>query len=567
MRLLLLTFSIEHSNRDAISRKCQCYINTFALLWDIKHHCFPNQMIGHSVYRTNMMQVSLQLESLFRDVVGLTASHRLPIVKPPTFKSEISDATGLIPIDDLPIWFSQHSSSLLIPHLQDLYELLKDLIQSTDKLASAPKKVRPDTVSIVGSNESRLVSKIIISGQLSPWSIKRSRTPSENVGIKERLVDSFFHQHKDLQQLCEIVVDRAIKNFAHSASHACILPLFKNEAASFEEYFSRSPRMILEDYTKLLDTLDSNAVERATTLMRDHLDRTITGTLLLLAPPETQPKVVEVALSLAMSHARQQGRNIIHSTIHQEKKKFVEEFVRKEKKFVAGVPLNASKRDRSFEGDIFQSRNSFHYLADLTTSLRLLQTTDTDDPADCDGLKEEAEKALEHLRQFFIGAGIPQTVLDFEMCLLSILKSFFANPLRLQLLRAVIAVADVLCLLGKLGYAESSKHELTSLLCDVDNMLILIESVNHGMTGGKNPLSYESIGNFLFVLLEESIICSRSLEAALLHLVVVKNEAKAVSKCILNKLALTRTGATDSLGGLVIMARLQRALSKDKVDP
>ena len=565
---MLLTFSIEHSNRDTISRRFQYYTNTFALLWDIKHHCFPYQIIGHSVYRTNMMQVSLQLEYLFRDVVGLTSSHRLPIVKPPTRKSEVSDATGLIPIDDLPLWFSQHSSSSLIPHLKDLYELLKDLIQNNEKLAnSAPKKVRPDTISNVGSKESRLVSKIIISGQMSPWSIKRSRTPSENVGIKERLVDSFFHQHKDLQQLCEIVVDRAIKNFAHSASHACILPLFKNEAASFEEFFSRSPRMILEEYTKLLDTLDSNAVETATALMRDHFDRTITGTLHLLAPPETHSKVVEIASSLAVSHAFQQGRNIIHSTIHQEKKKFVEEFIRKEKKFVAGVPLNASKRDRSVEGDIIQSGNSFHYLAALTTSLRLLQSTDTDDSADVDKLKEEAGKSLEHLRQYFIGAGVPQTVLDFEMCLLSTLKNFFANPLHLRLLRAIIAVTDVLCLLGKLGYAESSKHELTSLLCDVDNMVILIESASHGMSGENPPMSYESIGNFLFVLLEESIICSRSLEVALLHSVVVRYEAKVVSKLILNKLAVSRTGATDSSGGLVIMARLQRALSEgNKVD-
>ncbi len=565
MRLLLLTFSIEHSNRDAISRRFQCYINTFALLWDIKHYCFPNQIIGHNVYHTNMMQVSLQLESLFRDVVGLPSSHRLPIVKPPTRKSEISDATGLMPIDDLPLWFSQHSSSSLIPHLKDLYELLKDLIQNTEKLTNAPKKVRPDYISNVGRNESRL-SKIIISGQMSPWSIKRSRKPSENVGIRERLVDSFFHQHKDLQQLCEIVVDRAIKNFAHSASHACILPIFKNEAASFEEFFSRSPRMILEEYTKLLDTLDSNAVETATTLMRDHFDRTIMGTLHLLAPPETQPKVVEIASSLAMSHAFQQGRNIIHVTIHQEKKKFMEEFIRKEMKFLAGVPLNASKRDRSVEGEIIQSGNSSHHLAALTASLRLLQTTGTDDSVNCDKLKEEAEKALVHLRQYFIGAGIPQTVLDFEMCLLSILKSFFANPLHRQLLRAVIAVADVLCLLGRLGYAESSKHELASVLCDVDNMLILIESANHGMTGEDTPMSYESIGNFLFVLLEDSIICSGSLEAALLHSVAVKYEAKVVSKFILNKLTLSRTGATDSSGGLVIMVRLQRALSEGKVD-
>lgn len=507
------------------------------------------------------MNLVLLLETMFRDVVGLSTSQRLPMLNLPTRKSVASDSTDLIPLDDIPLCFSKHSSSSLIPQLKDLCDLLKDLTQTNEKLAnSAPKKVRPD---IVGSTESSFISRIIESGQMSPWSIKRSRTPNKSFDIKDRLVDSFFHQHKDLQELCEIIVDRAIKSFAHTTSTACILPMFKNEAASFDDYFSRSPRMTLEEYTKLLDMVESNAEEAATAQMRDQFERTITGTLHLLSPPETQPKIVVVATSLAICHALQQGRIIIHSIVHQEKKKFEEEFIRKEKKFMAGVPLNSSKRDLALESETVQSVHSFHTLAALTTSLRLLQTTIDEASAGVDRLKEEAEIALQHLRRYFIGAGISPAVLEFEMCLLSILKSFFANPLHHRLLRAVIEVADVLSRLGKLGYVESSKHELESLLCDFDNMLVLIESVNHGINGERNPISCESIGNFFFVLLEGSIISCRKLEEVLLRAVMVKCEAKMVARMILNKLVFSRTGLTDPSDGLVIMVRLQRVLLSD----
>jgi len=564
-------FRLNTLHRDAVSRRFPYYIDTFALLLSIKHRCFPYQLSSHSFHQTNMMQVSLQLEALFRDVVGLAPSQHLDILNIPPRKSATPESAVLLPLDDLPLWFSQHTSTSLIPHLKDLHDILKDLAQNNDKVANtAPKKVRPDTITNLEGMEPNLISQIVLSGQMSPWSTKRSRTPNKNAGIRERLVDSFFHQHKDLQQLCEIVVDRAIKNFAHTATHACIIPIFKHEAASFEDYFNKSPRMTLEEYTKLLDVLDSKAEEAATTLMKDHFDRTITGTLHLLAPPETQTKVVEVASSLAISHAFQQGRNIIHSVIHQEKKKCVEEFIRKEKKFLAGVPLNASKRDRSVEGDIIQSGNSFHNLAVLTASLSRLQKMEVDDSAGIDivltSLKGEAKKAIEYLQRYFIGAGIPPAVLDFELHILSILKSFFTNPSYRHLLGAVIEVTEVLSLLGKLGYADASKQELESLLCcDIDNMLTLIGAKNHGMSGEPNMITCESIGSFLFVLLEGSIICSRSLESALLHAVTVNDDAKLVSHVVLNKLSVSRTGMADSSGRLVIMVRLQRVLSADTI--
>eukprot|EP00571_Detonula_confervacea_P000080 CAMPEP_0172324684 /NCGR_PEP_ID=MMETSP1058-20130122/51971_1 /TAXON_ID=83371 /ORGANISM="Detonula confervacea, Strain CCMP 353" /LENGTH=1077 /DNA_ID=CAMNT_0013041025 /DNA_START=44 /DNA_END=3273 /DNA_ORIENTATION=+ len=345
---------------DEISRRFQYYIDTFTLLWSINHHCLPYQIINHSYHQTNMAMISFQLDALFHDVVGLSPSQNLAILPLPTLKPGGSaDSTNLAHLDDLPLWFSKHFLFPSIPHLKDLCELLRDLVQNNGKMATtaSAKKVRPNSVSHLGGMDSKFVSRISFSvdNTMSPWSSKRTGAPNSKGGIKERLVDSFFHQHKDLQQLCEMIADRAIKNTAETASQACILPIFRSGATAFEEYFHKSPTMTLEEYMKLLKTLDSRANEEATTLMSNDFDRIIKGALQLLAPPEMKYKVVEIASTLAINHATLKGRHTIHSIISEEKKKLVDEFIRKEKKVKAGVPLITSKRGHAIEGRLSQT--------------------------------------------------------------------------------------------------------------------------------------------------------------------------------------------------------------------
>lgn len=521
-----------------------------------------------------MMALSFQLEYLFYDVFGLAPSQTLPLLNLPARKSgDSADSAALPPFDDIPLWFSKPTLFPSIPHLKDLCELLKELAQNDGKMAMiTAKKVRPDTVSNFEGSDSRFVSRISYSiDSMSPWSSKRPGTPNNKGGIEERLVDSFFHQHKDLQQSCEIVVDCATKNFCQTASHGCILPLFRNDATSFEEYFNRSPSMTLEEYTTLLDDLDCKAKEEAIALMSNDLNRVINDALILLAPSGTKPKIIEVAISLAISHATEKGKNFIHSIIREEKKKLLDEFSRKKHKFNAGVPLIAPKRGRALEHDHLQSSNSyFQSLADLTESLRVLHKLD---PSVCicnsmERLKEQKAKALDHLQRYVVGAGDSQIVVDFEICILSMLKDFFASPLYYHSLEATVEVSDVLSLLGKLGYSKASTQELESLVCDTSNMLTLMDAVNDGKSSSQ--ISYESIGNFLFMLLDGSLVCYRALEVTLLHAVAVKEEAKYVSDAVLSKLALDRAGMVDGAGmvdatsGLVIMTRLQRILLREQ---
>jgi len=472
----------------------------------------------------------------------------------------------LVSFDELALWFSKPFLFPSIPHLKDLCELLKAQGQGKSTVTSSGKKVRLSTVNFSSLDSSqRSLSRLAFNGDsMSPWSSKRPGTPTNTGGIKDKLIDSFFHQHKALQQLCEMIVDRAITNFSTTVSQSLIQSVFKNEATSFEEYFNKTPITTFERYMVLLHALEVKVQKQATTKMHTDFDRIIKGSLQLLAPPETNPTVVEIACSLAMTHATQKGKNTIRSLISEEKRKLADEFVRKEKKFKAGVPLSSSKRGQAQPRNSTGSDNtSYESIIELSALLKSVNELE-----DCklEQLRQQTTKVIVWLRTCYIGAGCSQYIVDFELQILSMLKAFFSNPSSQcpSLLKAIIEVVEVLARLGKLGYSTASNtEELESLLCNTGNMLELVNQAKHARSH-MSSISHEAIGNFLFMLIEGSLLCYRPLENALLHSAKVGDDGKLVSKILLDRLASSQSGKADSTDGLVIMVRLQKLLRGDQ---
>ena len=514
----------------------------------------------HSYYQSNVaVLVSFELDTLFHDVI-IAPSQMSSLLERQT-ANETADSSNLIPLDNHPLWFSKSFLFPSIPHLKDLCELLKDVVQNNGKTSStsSTKKVRPNMIRKISFSGSFSGDRSVTA---SPWSGTRAGTPSssDKIGIKERLVDAFFHQHKDLQQLCETVVDRAIKNFTKTVSESLIPPIFKNGATSFGDYLDKSPRMTFEEYNNLLKSLDSDANKEATSLMSDDFNRIIKGTLRLLAPTETQDKVVEVASTLSINHATQKGKSVIRAIISEEKKKLVDEFIRKSKKVEAGVPLKRFSALKDIH--IISNNSKLHVLVEVTESLRDLHENQMENNSIdtiLQSLKHHKAKAMDYIRRHYIGSSSSQTTIDFEEQCISLLRKFFSNPSHIHLLEAAFEVGDLLSHLGMMGYGHSSQTEIESLLCDDDNMFSLVNACN------EDSISHESVGNYLFMMIEGSFVCYLALENALLHLIKVNEHATAVAKIVLKRLA-SRLGAENSTEGLVLMIRLQRSISRIEGD-
>jgi len=544
---------------DVSSKKLPYYVNTFALLRTINLH-YGNDMAHH--LQNNMLMVYLQLEAFFHDIIGLVATQNLPSAKLPLRAPTITTATAVsanasynqpksLPFDTMPLWFSKEFLVSSIPYFEDLFQLLSDLTSNNIRPGNiCTKKVRPRSISLGSNSGQKNVSRLSLSGDASPspWSNSRPGTPTDKHGIKERLIDSFFHQHKILQELCEVIVDRVIKNATDTIKSSCIQPMFIKGGTDYEAYFHTSSMMSLDDYKKVLESLGDDCKVAGDKFIRDTFSQTIKEALTILAPPNTDSNVLDIASSLAASHAIKLGEQIVLSAVADEKNKLSEEFVRKESKAKAGVPLQQSKKvDRPMKilsADTEAVGSKFQSLADLTMALKVISNEEICCEKDLLELKGTKQKVTVHANKYFIGCvSSLQAIRDFEAQLLSNMTSFFAQPGKLKApLRAAVEVMDILSLLNMMGYLSSSAAELGSLFCNIKNMQTLIHD---------GPFCCDELGNLLFVMIEGSLISHLSLEETFLQLIRDDGSAKEVA------LSLFRL---HELNGQAIMVRLRKLL-------
>ena len=545
---------------DVSSKKLPYYADTFALLRTINLRC-SNEMTRH--LQNNMLMVCLQLDAFFHDVVGLVATQNLPTDKLPSRAATIpidSSAAASpsfnqpknLPFDTMPLWFSKQFLISSIPYFEDLFQLLSDLTSNNIRPGnSCTKKVRPRSISLGTLNSGqKYASRISLSGDASPspWSSSRRGTPTDKHGIKERLIDSFFHQHKVLQELCEVIVDRVIKNASDTIKLSCIQLMFVKGGTDYEEYFNTSSKMSLGDYKKMLESLGDDCQVAGDKLIRDSFSQSIKGALTLLAPPNTDSEVLEIASSLATSHAITLGEQIVRSAVADEKNKLSEEFVRKESKAKAGVPLQHSTKTALPKQALIDGTDAvgskFQSLSDLTVALKVISDEGVFSEKDLLQLKEKKQKVALHVEKYFIGCDSSlQTIQNFEAQVVSCMTSFFVEPGKSNArLRAAVEVMDILSLLNMMGYLSSSAAELESLLCNIKNVQTLIDN---------GPLMYDEVGNLLFVMIEGSLISHLSLEEVFLQLVCDDGSAKEV--------AFNLFRLQDS-NGQAIMVRLRKLL-------
>jgi hypothetical protein len=533
--------------------------------------------------------VSLQLATLFNDVIGLVNAWILPASTLPRRTTETPvSLTALKPMDQLPLWFSKSFLFSTTAYIQDLFELVK-LAQSTShssKLTST-KKVRPRPISagplkdFVELNSWQRLSPMRSLSPImdSPWSNSKSSQidMGSKTAIKDKLVDCFFHQHNELQQLCETTIDQVIKNFARSTLKSCIRLMFTEKATEYEDFFNRTPAMDLNEYIDLLQSLDVSVNLKAREEMNNEFGRIIRGTLELLSPPDTQTKVREIASSLALQHASDKGDQVIRSFIREEKRQLIAEFTRKESKVNAGVPLNAAAHkklevmklpDKKAEIKKTSSPEAdFMSLVGLTTLLTNFDAMDVQDSLMFEQLDLAIEDVCDHLRKYSIGSSLPPCVQQFKLQILSSLnKCITSEQPTSALLFGVLKATRIIGLLNKMGYMDSATASEYKLIIQDQTKLKKLTvdiSINYDMHSSA-LLDDNIVGTFLFHLIEGSLVGQTLLEDALIKILKDEDDTqytKRVVEVMLNNLAINLGFVSWGDDGFVIMIRLQKMLS------
>ncbi|KAL7464364.1 hypothetical protein ACHAXS_004694 [Conticribra weissflogii] len=550
---------------DSLSIESASIVELIQLLWTINMSFSLHQMDEHSYFNTNVVFISVELDAFFHDIVGLTSAHNIPIVELPHRPMVNSLCTSLAYseesatyVDILPIWFGKHFLFSSSTYFEDLCDLLKDLTHNfASKISNNPKKLKPFSVSYDTRQRS---SSIISQSNDAFWSTNLTGKSCERASIMEKLVDSFFHQHKDLHQLCKFAVDQVLKNFVENVRISCVEPPFREKTTAFEDYFTPSSKVSLEEYSKIICTAEIEATSTSRSQMNDYFERNIRGALPLLASNTTDPHILDMAATLSINHAMKNGGTIVESLVKDESSKMMDEFIRKGNKFLAGVPISVSngRRVRINTENSDSEPVTFQYIDRVISLLKDVECGEKFDEQKLLQIRELKAAANGELQSSDYFLRHYPSIDEFCSRIVSIVKDFVSCPTSESASKAsaAIEVSDIMFTFTKIGLSETLRNDLFLILCDPGNLMTFVQHSSPEFC--PCHLTAESIANFLLTSAESGVISYHYLEKSIIEALETHNDKlQQFVVLFMTKLA-SMFGEEDWSDGFVPMIRLQK---------
>ena len=172
-----------------------------------------NMFVGaakESLFGPTMQIVALYLETFFHESVGFAKLSSLPkATLHPCSRGDAEEPN----VDSSVLGFSSVLLFASNPHMEDLSTLIATLSSSIGKLPSKSRKLKP---SIVTGNVGASIASIseFSPGGESFQAMADSKGPStphpKASTIEVKLADAFFHQHRDIKEICEFGSPRHI---------------------------------------------------------------------------------------------------------------------------------------------------------------------------------------------------------------------------------------------------------------------------------------------------------------------------------------------------------------------
>ena len=258
-------------------------------------------------FQASMEIVVFCLERFFDDTCGLPRLTSLP-------KSQ----TGPVICDSRDCLDGEQTgfSTVLLfassPHIEDLLYLVDHFgIGLANKSPSKARKLRPSVVSrsfdvepskLLSHDENGLLPTPV-KGQ--PPKTKDILGTDVNRSIESRLVESFFHQHRDLKEICEFAVCQVMREHPTRIVSDCIQVVLESQEDGWAE------RGIGLYHAKIL----SSTSEKAAQVLEATLEEKIGKALSIFGPCDIHPRVIMIATRVSVSTAMLAVQPMLHSTI------------------------------------------------------------------------------------------------------------------------------------------------------------------------------------------------------------------------------------------------------------
>ena len=213
-------------------------------------------------------------------------------------------------LDDSPLLFSTAVLFSLNPHMEELLSLVGTLSRidhiKSNRIPGVSRKLRPvivsrDVTTASSKSEAEFVvaatSPLVSPAPAVDYEETKIFKPGSSSSFQSKLVDTFFHQHRELKEICEFAVHQILKKMSTSIPERFVKPALEEE-------------LQLE-----CDDAVDRAVGGALAYLRSSLEEGIHQSLALFEPPETLFKVHELAVSLAAARGYETGaphvRNLV----------------------------------------------------------------------------------------------------------------------------------------------------------------------------------------------------------------------------------------------------------------
>lgn len=315
---------------DKISLRAPYFCKTFSLLRTIQKRIVAYTSLGDDFHESELFVLVHSMEAFFLEVVGLREAEQLDLLQLPIDNEVTTGGNSHIATYRISQPFLLSSC-----HVEDLRILIADLaLDHKGKAGGASKKLKPYLLSVQPSNEqggSNIQRKHFAlldpldEGKLQGLSRSVESASNQMDGHESKLVDAFFHQHKQIQNRCEFLVDCSVQNISATIVQQFITPAVQDAFKSNEDVQNRVTKPVnLDWYLSALQCIEIDAIQIVKRKVEQRCDQYILNGMEVLTPPTTNVQVRNIATSLSLKHAHRKVELLITSLIRMEAKKQID---------------------------------------------------------------------------------------------------------------------------------------------------------------------------------------------------------------------------------------------------
>lgn len=292
---------------DSLTQTSRQFRQLLAYLRGVQKAIVCEETDSEERFGPSIELVFFYLERFFDETSGLPKLTSLPRSTVGHSSEDLCDC-----LDKTSAGFSTVLIFASSPHMEDLFSLVEQIVRGViNRSPSKARKLRPSVVSLsVGMEPSKLFGES--EKGLLPTPVKdgargknESMEPeqSEQRSIETKLVEAFFHQHRDIKGICDFATSQVLRSAPSQIAAECIEPTFEKEGItndSSEEELAR------------VQTL---AFNNARACLERRLVDAIGSGLEIFGPKVLHPRIASIAISLSVARGLLSGQSVLHTLV------------------------------------------------------------------------------------------------------------------------------------------------------------------------------------------------------------------------------------------------------------